>query len=69
MGFSRDTGFWHDVPDISHDTELFHDVPDKSHDWGLIVTVCTRRIQDPGSRSSSHLLRVLQTGPSGHERG
>jgi hypothetical protein len=37
---SRDTGFWHDVPDISHDTELIHDVPDTSHDWGFIVTVC-----------------------------
>ena len=40
MGSRRDTGFWHDVPDISHDTELIHDVPDKSHDWGLFVTVC-----------------------------
>jgi hypothetical protein len=40
MGSSRDTSFWHDVPDISHDTELFHDVPDTSHDWGFIVTVC-----------------------------
>ena len=40
MGSSRDTGFWHDVPDRSHDTELFHDVPDKSHDWGFIVNVC-----------------------------
>ena len=40
MGSSRDTGFWHDVPDISHDTELFHDVPDTSHDWGFVVTVC-----------------------------
>ena len=40
MGASRDPGFWHDVPDISHDTELIHDVPDKSHDWGFIVNVC-----------------------------
>ena len=40
MGSSRDTGFWHDVPDISHDTELIHDVPDNSNDWGFIVTVC-----------------------------
>src|SRR5215207_7391469 len=32
MGSSRDTGFWHDIPDRSHDTELIHDVPDTSHD-------------------------------------
>ena len=44
---SRDTGFWHDVPDRSHDTELWHDVPDKSHDWGLIVNVCDP--SDPAS--------------------
>ena len=47
MGSSRDTGFWHDVPDRSHDTELWHDVPDKSHDWGLIVNVCDP--SDPAS--------------------
>jgi hypothetical protein len=40
MGSSRDTGFWHDVPDRSHDTELIHDVPDTSHDWGFVVDVC-----------------------------
>jgi hypothetical protein len=47
MGSSRDTGFWHDIPDRSHDTGLFHDVPDKSHDWGLIVNVCAP--SDPAS--------------------
>jgi hypothetical protein len=47
MGSSRDTGFWHDVPDISHDTELFHDIPDTSHDWGFVVTVCDP--SDPAS--------------------
>ncbi len=46
MGSRRDTGFWHDVPDISHDTELIHDVPDTSHDWGFIVNVC-----DPSDRA------------------
>ena len=44
---SRDTGFWHDVPDRSHDTELIHDVPDKSHDWGFVVNVCDP--SDPAS--------------------
>jgi hypothetical protein len=44
---SRDTGFWHDVPDRSHDTELIHDVPDTSHDWGFIVNVCD--LADPAS--------------------
>ena len=47
MGSSRDTGFWHDIPDRSHDTELIHDIPDKSHDWGFIVTVCDP--SDPAS--------------------
>jgi hypothetical protein len=46
-GSSRDTGFWHDVPDISHDTELIHDTPDTSHDWGFIVNVCD--LADPAS--------------------
>ena len=44
-GSSRDTGFWHDVPDRSHDTELIHDVPDTSHDWGFVVDVCA--LADP----------------------
>jgi hypothetical protein len=46
-GSSRDTGFWHDVPDRSHDTELWHDVPDKSHDWGFVVDACDP--SDPAS--------------------
>ena len=44
---SRDTGFWHDVPDRSHDTELIHDIPDTSHDWGFVVIVCNP--SDPAS--------------------
>jgi hypothetical protein len=49
MVSSRDTGFWHDVPDRSHDTGLFHDVPDKSHDWGLFVDVCDPSDPDFGT--------------------